>query len=312
MSCLISLLAVFSSLVVVTLGQSDYCGFTRRHTMCLHQGQIGGNCGGQPLERGVSEDDKRTILRVHNQLRAKVARGDEQAGAPGPQPSASNMIEMTWDEELARVAQTHADQCVFDHDCSDCRRVARFKVGQNLYTQSQSHRKNLELDWGNAIKEWYNEVSDVPRSTAKSYRFNFATGHYTQIVWAKTSKVGCGVSMYKDGPWFTALFTCNYGPAGNFRQAEMYKAGPACSECPQGSQCSQKYKGLCSAADSEDLGDAEPQPQKPQKPKPKKQPKKQPKKPPKKPPSFNEFNFGDFDFGDFNFQQFSRQFRFQF
>ena len=37
MSYPISLLAVFSSLVVVTLGQSDYCGFTRRHTMCLHQ-----------------------------------------------------------------------------------------------------------------------------------------------------------------------------------------------------------------------------------------------------------------------------------
>ena len=68
------------------------------------------------------------------------------------------------------MAQTHADQCVFDHDCSDCRRVARFKVGQNLYTQSQSHRKNLELDWGNAIKEWYNEVSDVPRSTVSLYK----------------------------------------------------------------------------------------------------------------------------------------------
>ena len=40
MSYPISLLAVFSSLVVVTLGQSDYCGFTRRHTMCLHQVNI--------------------------------------------------------------------------------------------------------------------------------------------------------------------------------------------------------------------------------------------------------------------------------
>ena len=26
-----------------------------------------------------------------------------------------------WDDELAAVAQRHADQCVFDHDCAECR-----------------------------------------------------------------------------------------------------------------------------------------------------------------------------------------------
>lgn len=30
-----------------------------------------------------------------------------------------------WDDELATVAQAHADQCEFEHDCSDCRRVDR-------------------------------------------------------------------------------------------------------------------------------------------------------------------------------------------
>ena len=30
-----------------------------------------------------------------------------------------------WDEELAAVAQAHADQCKFEHDCADCRRVDR-------------------------------------------------------------------------------------------------------------------------------------------------------------------------------------------
>ena len=31
-----------------------------------------------------------------------------------------------WDEELARVAQRHADQCVFAHDCSKCRKIRKF------------------------------------------------------------------------------------------------------------------------------------------------------------------------------------------
>ena len=35
-------------------------------------------------------------------------------------------ILQVWDEELARVAQAHADQCLFEHDCADCRRVDRW------------------------------------------------------------------------------------------------------------------------------------------------------------------------------------------
>ena len=30
-----------------------------------------------------------------------------------------------WDDELAAVAQAHADQCQFEHDCAACRRVDR-------------------------------------------------------------------------------------------------------------------------------------------------------------------------------------------
>ena len=30
-----------------------------------------------------------------------------------------------WDEELARIAQRHADQCKFAHDCASCRKTSR-------------------------------------------------------------------------------------------------------------------------------------------------------------------------------------------
>ena len=43
-----------------------------------------------------------------------------------------------WDAELSVVAQAHADQCKFAHDCADCRRVTRFGVGQNLYIYKQA------------------------------------------------------------------------------------------------------------------------------------------------------------------------------
>jgi uncharacterized protein YkwD len=91
--------------------------------MCQYQG-YGSKCG-KVLGSGTNQNDIEEILRVHNELRAKLANGQERRGRPGPQPSAADMEQMKWDEELASVAQRHADQCTFAHDCSKCRQVCK-------------------------------------------------------------------------------------------------------------------------------------------------------------------------------------------
>ena len=48
-------------------------------------------CNGQPLSRGVTPAEIQTILEVHNRYRARIARGEETRGSPGPQPPAANM-----------------------------------------------------------------------------------------------------------------------------------------------------------------------------------------------------------------------------
>ena len=77
------------------------------------------------LDRGVSKEEIRRIVETHNNYRARIAQGKETKGRPGPQIGAKNMRELVWDPELAAVAQMHANQCQFEHDCSDCRRVSR-------------------------------------------------------------------------------------------------------------------------------------------------------------------------------------------
>ena len=100
-------------------------------------------------------------------------------------------------------------------------------------------------DWEKAVTDWYEEVKDFTSNRIEPFQFSSATGHYTQLVWAETDRVGCGATSYKDGRWFTTLYVCNYGPNGNFLQGEMYKTGKACSACGQGYQCSAEYPGLC-------------------------------------------------------------------
>lgn len=214
--------------------------------MCGTDQGYGDKCG-KVLGSGISGQDEKEILRVHNELRAKIANGQERRGKPGPQPPAANMEQMEWDEELARVAQRHADQCVFAHDCSQCRKIPRFIVGQNLYIYKQS-RKSAATDWTRGITDWYNEVELFGKERVKPFRFSTDVGHYTAMVWSHTNKVGCGVTEYIDGKWFAKLYTCNYGPAGNYIGGEMYKQGKACSKCPSGTSCSVTYPGLCASS----------------------------------------------------------------
>jgi len=74
-------------------------------------------------------------------------------------------------------------------------------------------------------------------------RFNEETGHYTQVVWAETYKVGCGFKAYQASDGYKKFYVCNYGPGGNIIGGSMYTEGDACTACPaDASGCN---NGLC-------------------------------------------------------------------
>merc|ERR1712130_167465 len=233
-------------------GDQAYCRFSQQHTLCRHQG-VGAQCS-RVGDRGLREGEQKQVkhqqllesfnlsLKVvdhHNRLRSRVASGLTR------HPPAANMRQLEWDSELARVAQRLADQCNFAHDCSDCRRVGRFTVGQNLY-QSFTTRADEKANWIGAIESWFNEIELLPSSSISSYSFSPSTGHFTQLAWASTDKIGCGVTQYPNGRFMARLYVCNYGPSGNLIGSPIYSAGRQCSACPPGFSCSSAFPGLCS------------------------------------------------------------------
>ena len=121
----------------------------------------------------------------------------------------------------------------------------RFGVGQNLYIYKQT-LAIPETDWEKAVTDWYEEVTLFSRKHVEPFKFSSPTGHYTALVWADTDKVGCGATSFKNGRWFSTLYTCNYGPNGNYINGQMYKQSRSCSECGVGEICSVDYPGLCS------------------------------------------------------------------
>jgi len=195
----------------------------------------------QPQSFGVSLSQQRLILDTHNKLRSMVASGQTD------HPPASNMRQLVWDEELASLAQVHANQCRFVHDCAHCRRVARWFVGQNLLRdRSEDYQPP---DWDFTVNSWFREIYNYPnRDNSAVYKYIDGTGHFIQMIWAETRTVGCGMVTYisRDNPnKVTRYYACHYGPVGNFIGQQIYSPGSPCSRCPHQTQCSNSYSGLC-------------------------------------------------------------------
>lgn len=162
-------------------------------------------------------------VQTHNRFRSEV------------DPPASNMLYMTWDPDLAKTAKGWAKKCLFKHNIYLKERGKahpRFRAaGENLWAGSIS-----AFTVKGAITSWYNEVRFYTYDTNGCSK---VCGHYTQVVWATSYKVGCAVHFCPKLTYTTirnaAHFVCNYGPPGNY-PGRPYKTGGACSEC-DGEQC---------------------------------------------------------------------------
>ncbi|XP_042326502.1 glioma pathogenesis-related protein 1 [Sceloporus undulatus] len=199
--------------VLVFLNLSIYCYFYDQNTLP----DIGN-------EQFIEE-----CLRVHNNFRSSVT------------PPASNMKRMSWDHDLAKTAKAWAKMCQFRHN-PDLKILGKVHpnftaVGENIWAGSL-WLFNVTV----ALTNWYREVQHYDYNTQSC---SYVCGHYTQMVWATSYKIGCAVHFCPAVKYFNypnaALFICNYGPGGNY-PTKPYKTGAACSEC-NGEPCIDRLCG---------------------------------------------------------------------
>ncbi|GFU19397.1 hypothetical protein NPIL_532201 [Nephila pilipes] len=193
--------------------------------------------------------------------------GQETRG--GGLPSASDMMQMVWDDELAAIAQKWANHCVYEHDCGDCRSVANFPVGQNIAYQdticdSKQCFKNIEAsdlqpDWPSVLKDFYDEIDDFDNKLVPNFQMlgGKEINHFTQMIWGKSWRLGCGLTVFTKGRLsYRRFYVCNYGKAGNVIGQPMYEQGRPGSGCPVnscvgGANCNgNDYPGLCQMLNS--------------------------------------------------------------
>jgi len=167
-------------------------------------------------EMTLTQAEKDLILNEHNALRRKAYEGRE-AGLPGAK-DASAIQDLQWDDGLATLAQEWANTCPGSYHRPNAKTDRFDPAGENMYEGGMNYATY------NAVKGWYEEVKDYvkdPNATpAKfgSYNMGQKVGHFTALVWATTTHVGCGVAKKGD----TTSVVCNYGPAGNMMGGEVY------------------------------------------------------------------------------------------
>lgn len=187
----------------------------------------------------LTPNQKQTIIDYHNELRNQIASG---LLTPPKFSLASNMAELVWDDNLERLAQTFADKAIFAHNPSRVVPKLPGYIGENIYWSSSSGSNKFNVK--EAINSWFNEHKDFDSPSMVFIQNGKKIGHFTQIVWATTKRVGCGLKTVVKGKNYQNYFVCNYHTGGNFLRQKIYENGAPCSKC----KCSSKWKSLCAAA----------------------------------------------------------------
>jgi hypothetical protein len=123
----------------------------------------------------------------------QISKGIVVGAAGQYLPQASNMHQLTWNEELATEAQKWANQCILKTDNS---------VGQNVFFQG-SNREVPGDPFETAINDWFIEsvYFSFPTSSPgwmenlslNQQNLIHNTKHFSTMSWADTNQVGCGL-----------------------------------------------------------------------------------------------------------------------
>ncbi|XP_054776256.1 pathogenesis-related protein 1C-like [Prosopis cineraria] len=138
-----------------------------------------------------AQDSPQDYVNAHNAARSQV-------GVPN----------IAWDNTVASYAQNYANQ----HK-ADCQLLhSNGQYGENLAWSSD------DMSGADAVKMWVAEKADYhyDSNTCDSGQM---CGHYTQVVWKSSIRVGCAKVRCDNGGIF---ITCNYDPRGNIIGQKPY------------------------------------------------------------------------------------------
>ena len=149
----------------------------------------------------VTQEDAQEALDFHNKVRRDVS-----------------CPPLKWDVKLAEYAQQWAEFLAQKKNCTLMHRASlrmdtRTDTGENIF--GGFGREYTALD---ASMSWYSEINEYTYRTVTEANY-YNTGHYTQMIWKSSKKIGIGLAHCSDGG---IIIVANYSPAGNYIGQKPY------------------------------------------------------------------------------------------
>ncbi len=154
--------------------------------MATASARTGNVPAGERAQSGVTRDDPFTagMLAEHNRYRARH-------GSP------ALVLDQTLMGHAVAWAQKMAAADKFSHSGGP--------YGENLYLSWPAQPTPAAI-----VKAWYDEISNYDFNRPG---FSATTGHFTQVVWKNSARLGVGIAKSASGRWYVAA---EYNPPGNY------------------------------------------------------------------------------------------------
>ncbi|XP_023231223.1 GLIPR1-like protein 1 isoform X2 [Centruroides sculpturatus] len=146
----------------------------------------------------------------------------------------SNMKELVWSEDLAKIAKDWGDKCTFESDPKSYLQ----NISQTIYYGNELFPLGLQ--------QWSEKM--IQERNLYDYDTNVCNGscdRYKTLIWAETTTVGCSISKCERNGSVSVII-CNFYPAITDLSQRPYKRGNPCEECENKEKCHSK---LCVTRD---------------------------------------------------------------
>jgi hypothetical protein len=116
---------------------------------------------------------------------------------------------LEWDPQLEASASTYADKLATTGDWQHSPRVSRRGQGENLWMGTKGNFTAEEMIGGWVSEKTKFRAGIFPNVSSTGHWED--VGHYTQVIWATTDRIGCSL---RSSPRYDYL-VCRYAQAGN-------------------------------------------------------------------------------------------------